>query len=133
MTNPRVAQPILGAAAIESLFSFRRRVGEVEWLVLIDLKDGVSCYRYRDSPKVEALYEMLEVMRATGLMAQRQTYMRENGIELWRGGRIFVVIDEYTNNHSRISRKLCSSVLMVRVVFHVCESMAVAFVVYVAR
>jgi S-DNA-T family DNA segregation ATPase FtsK/SpoIIIE len=82
------------------------RSDEVERLVLIDLKGGVSFYRYRDSPKVEVVYEMPDVMRVIdglmALMVQRQNYMRENGIEFWRDGRVFVVIDEYAEIQTEI-------------------------------
>ena len=72
---------------------------DVDRLILIDLKGGVSFYRYRDNSKVEVYYEMSDVVRIIDelmpVMAERQRVMRETGAELYRGGRIFIVIDEY--------------------------------------
>ncbi|MCK1497903.1 FtsK/SpoIIIE domain-containing protein [Bradyrhizobium sp. 188] len=82
------------------------RLDEIERLVLIDLKGGVSFYRYRSNPKVEVVYEMPDVQRLIdglmALMVQRQNIMRENGTEFWRGGRVFVVIDEYAEIQTEI-------------------------------
>ncbi|CAL80015.1 Hypothetical protein; putative FtsK/SpoIIIE family protein [Bradyrhizobium sp. ORS 278] len=79
---------------------------QVERLVLIDLKGGVSFNRYRISPKVEVIYEMADVIRVIdqvmALMVQRQNYMRENGIEFWRQRRTFLVIDEYAEIQTEI-------------------------------
>jgi DNA helicase HerA-like ATPase len=80
--------------------------GEVERLVLIDLKGGVEFYRYGDSPKVQVVWEFEEVVRVVddlvALMSQRQDQMRHNGLQNWPGGRVVVVIDEYAEIQSDI-------------------------------
>jgi len=84
------------------------RSPETERLVLIDLKEGVSFFGFKDSPKCEMIDELPDAMRVIAelmpIMKQRLRSMRETGTELYRGKRIFVLIDEYTEIQSAIDR-----------------------------
>jgi hypothetical protein len=84
------------------------RSPEVERLILIDLKEGVSFFKFKDSPKCELIYELPDVMRVIAglmpVMVERFRSMRNDGVELYRGGRTFVIIDEYTEIQSAIDR-----------------------------
>lgn len=80
------------------------RSPQVERLILIDLKGGVEFDRYRDSAKVQVIWEYVDVITVVDglvqLMAERQTHMRENRLQNWPNGRVFVVIDEYAELQS---------------------------------
>lgn len=84
------------------------RSPEVDRLVLIDLKEGVSFFNFRNSPKCEVIYELPDVMRVIDelmpMMVERLRGMRNDGVELYRGGRTFIIIDEYTEIQSEIDR-----------------------------
>jgi hypothetical protein len=82
---------------------------EFEKIVAIDLKGGVEFVRYRNNQKVEVVwnFDNGDVARAVeGLMRlaeERQTYMRENGLQNWPAlGRVALVIDEFAEVQSAI-------------------------------
>ncbi len=77
------------------------RSADVEAIVLIDLKGGVTFNRYRGHANASVIWDYTEVVRAIAdlvdLMTRREAFMRAQNIENWRGGRVFVVIDEFAD------------------------------------
>lgn len=82
---------------------------EFDKIIAIDLKGGIEFAKYRNSGKVEVVWDFDngDVGRAVeGLMQladKRQTYMRENGMQNWpMQNRVALVIDEFAEVQSAI-------------------------------
>ena len=88
------------------IYQLLYRSADVEQVIIFDLKGGVEFYRYRDNSRTRLVWEFSEVAKVmealTALMAEREAYMREHGLQNWPGKRVFLIIDEYAEIQSEI-------------------------------
>lgn len=80
---------------------------EVERVVLIDLKEGgVTFARYRTHPKAMVVWQFsaiqVVITQVLDLMRQRGEQMSAQGVEVWRGQRVVVIVDEFADIQAEI-------------------------------
>lgn len=79
---------------------------EFEEVNFVDLKEGIEFDRYRGNSKARVVWEFDDVVsivdRLAELASKRAEIMRANRWQLWRGGRIALVIDEFTELQTAI-------------------------------
>ncbi|PIT03927.1 hypothetical protein TSA1_26515 [Bradyrhizobium nitroreducens] len=79
---------------------------DFEEVILADLKDGVEFDRYRENGKATVVWEFDDVVtvvdRLAELARERSAVMRANRWQLWRGGRVALIVDEFTELQTAI-------------------------------